>query len=683
MAVQHHQAGRLPQAETLYRQVLGADPNHAEALHLLGVIARQVGQPDRAVELIGRAIALAPANAAAHYNLGNALQDQGQLDAASGAFRQAVALNPTMAEAWSNLGQTLTAKGEWDAAVAACRQAVALNPSLAAARNNLGIALNQQGDIDAAGCAFRQAIALQGNYAEAHANLGVALKAQGRLDEAVGALRHALALNPSLAGAHSNLGVCLKDQGQLDAALAACQRALALAPGRADTCANLGNILKDMGRLDGALAAYRQALALNPRSAEAHSNLVLALHYHPRYDAKAIAAEQRCWNQQHAVPLRTCRAPHANDRHPERRLRIGYVSHDFRAHAVGRNIWPLFRQHDRAQCHITCYALVPRPDAWTARFRAQADGWRDMAGLSAAQVACQIRADEIDILVNLTLHTSTPCLLVFAYKAAPVQVTFAGYPGSTGLTTIDYRLSDPYLDPPGMDEAIYSEQTLRLPESFWCYDPVDEHDISVGGLPAGKSGVVTFGCLNNFCKINEDVLALWAAVLRQVAGARLLLLTRPGAQRLTTAEFMVRQGVAAERLEFVDPRPRRDYLELYHRIDVGLDSFPYNGHTTSLDSFWMGVPVVTLVGPTAVSRAGWCQLSNLGLPELAGQTPEEFVRIAVALARDLPRLAELRSTLRHRMERSPLMDAPRFARNIEAAYRQMWRVWCALEPQGP
>jgi predicted O-linked N-acetylglucosamine transferase (SPINDLY family) len=257
-----------------------------------------------------------------------------------------------------------------------------------------------------------------------------------------------------------------------------------------------------------------------------------------------------------------------------------------------------------------------------------------------------------------------------------VQVTFAGYPGSTGLTAIDYRLSDPYLDPPGMDESIYSEQTVRLPDSFWCYDPLDAADIAINSLPALNSDKVTFGCLGNFCKINPTVLSLWAQVLRQMENSRLLLLAPPGSHRQRTVDQLRGLGIDAGRVEFAPRQSRRAYLELYHRIDVGLDTFPYNGHTTSLDSFWMGVPVVSLVGQTVVSRAGWCQLSNLGLTELAANTAEQFVKIAAELAHDLPRLAALRSTLRGRMERSPLMDAPKFARSIEAAYRLMWRKWC-------
>jgi predicted O-linked N-acetylglucosamine transferase (SPINDLY family) len=287
-----------------------------------------------------------------------------------------------------------------------------------------------------------------------------------------------------------------------------------------------------------------------------------------------------------------------------------------------------------------------------------------------------IRQDRIDILVDLTMHMKDNRLPLFARKPAPLQVSWLAYPGTTGLSAIDYRLTDPYLDPPGLNDADYSERSIHLPDCFWCFDPM-QSDLPVGPLPALSAGHVTFGCLNNFCKVNEPVLITWAQVLQNVAESRLLLLAPDGGTRERVIEILQRQGVARERVEFVPFQSRGRYLREYCRIDIGLDTFPYNGHTTSLDSFWMGVPVVTLVGRTVVGRAGWCQLSNLGLVELATNNSDQFVQTAGALARDLQRLGEYRSSLRERMERSPLMNIPRFARNIESAFRTMWRHWCA------
>ncbi len=262
-----------------------------------------------------------------------------------------------------------------------------------------------------------------------------------------------------------------------------------------------------------------------------------------------------------------------------------------------------------------------------------------------------------------------------ARKPAPVQVAYLAYPGTTGLSAIDYRLTDPYLDPPGETDADYVEQSTWLPDTFWCYDPLTDRPLP-NALPLLAEGHVTFGCLNNFCKVTDQTLALWSKVLHAVAESRLLLLAPVGTARQRVLDRLREEDIEPARIEFVDHRPRAQYLELYHRIDVCLDTLPYNGHTTSLDSHWMGVPVVTRVGRTVVGRAGYSQLTNLGLSELVAWSDDDFVSIAAALAADWPRLAHLRSTLRERMERSPLMDAARFARNIEAAYREMWRRWC-------
>jgi predicted O-linked N-acetylglucosamine transferase (SPINDLY family) len=648
LAVQYHQAGQLNEAESLYRQILAVEPRHAESLHHLGLIAHQVGRNDLVVDLIRQAHALRPDYPEALNNLGNALKDRGQLDEATAAYRQAIALRHDYPEAYSNLGIALAGKGQFDEAIAAYGQTIALNPGYPEAYNNLGNALGDKGQLDEAIAAYHQAIAVQPDYAEAYCNLGVAMAGKGQPDDAIAAYRQAIALQPDYPEAYCNLGGALKDEGQLDEAI----------------------------------IAYRQALAMKPDYFDAHGNLVFVMICHPGFDASAIAEEHRRWNQLHAEPLRSFIEPHGNDRSPSRRLRIGYVSPDFRAHAVGYNILPLLTHHKPQEFEIFCYAGVARPDVLTERFRACASHWRSTVGFTDEQLVATIREDRIDILVDLSLHTANNRLRVFARKPAPVQVTFAGYPGITGLTAIDYRLSDPYLDPPGMDESIYSEHTVRLPRSWWCYDPFDCNDIPVSSLPALSNGFVTFGCLNNFCKVSDSVLRLWAGALRAVPDSRLLLMAPEGGHRQHILDLLEQEDIASERIGFVTEQPRRKYLELYHRIDLGLDTLPYNGHTTSLDSLWMGVPVVTLVGQTVVGRAGLCQLMNLGHPELIAQTSEEFVRIAAELAGDIPRLMQLRSTLRERMEQSPLMDAAGFAHDIEAAYRTMWRTWCE-QPESP
>jgi protein O-GlcNAc transferase len=526
----------------------------------------------------------------------------------------------------------------------------------------------------------------------------------GRLGEAESLFRQILTYEPS-PEAHFNLGKILKDAGRLDEAAAAYRAAIAIRPDLVEAHNNLGTASKEVGDLDGAMAAYRQAYALRPDPRTA-SNLLYLLWFHPAYDAAQIRDEHLAWGRSIMESLsRTSGATvvpplppgegwgegrgrgtsHFPSRQSspggrgsgapakEARLKIGYVSADFRQHVVGYNLLPLFREYDRARFEIHCYSNVARPDSMTAQFQSLASAWRDISALGDVDAAGLIASDRIDILLDLSLHMSGNRLPVFARKPAPVQATFAGYPGTTGLPTIDYRITDPYLDPPENPDEFYSERSIRLPHSFWCYQPLSPEP-KVNPLPALTNKFLTFGCLNNPTKLNPNVLSLWAEVMRQTPGSRLLMMARPGSHRDRILGFLDACGVGRDRVRFVDFQPTDAYLRTYHQIDLGLDTFPYNGHTTSLDSLWMGVPVVTLVGRTVVGRAGLSQLSNLGLPELAASEPEDFVRIATALAADLPKLANLRTTLRTRMAHSPFMDAKSFARGIEEAYQRMART---------
>ncbi len=375
-------------------------------------------------------------------------------------------------------------------------------------------------------------------------------------------------------------------------------------------------------------------------------------------------------------------------------------------------ISPLLSHHDRAEFEVFCYANLAAPDGVTGRLRRQADVWRDIAGVSDRAAAQMIRDDKIDILVDLNLHMAGNRARLFARKPAPVQVTWLGYPGTTGMDAIDYRLTDPRLDPPdlmdveeaggsageacphaqsavsssgeriGIQHPYYSERSVCLPDSFWCYDPCGSqenieaaiHDMpQPGPLPALSTGHVTFGCLNNFCKVSDRSLAIWAGAMAALPSSQLLLAAPLGPHRDLVAAKL---GVRPDRVQFVAFQPWRQYLETYRSIDICLDTLPFNGGTTSLDSLWMGVPVLTRVGWTVVGRMGQSLLHTLGLNEMVARSDEEFVRLAVDWAQDLGRLAQLRAALRQRMRSSPLMDGARFARNIEAAYRQMWRAWC-------
>ncbi|HEY3835300.1 MAG TPA: tetratricopeptide repeat protein [Bryobacteraceae bacterium] len=678
LALQHHQAGRLTDAEALYRRILGLQPAHVGALHYLGVLAHHVGRHDAAVELIRQAIALHPNDPAAHSNLGEASLALGRLDEAIASYRRAIELKPDFAEAHNNLGNALRKRGQAPEAMAAYRRALQLQPHFPQAHNNLGVLLADHGQFEEAIAEYRLALALNSDNPEAQTNLGIALFEQGHHAEAMTAYQRALALKPDHAQAHNSLGLALAERGRVDEAVIEYRRTLQLDPKFPEAWSNLAAALKDQGRIAEATTAYREAIQIQPGCSELHSNLVYLLHFHPDLDYATIAKEYRRWNRQFGDPLKLLMPKPTNDRQPERRLRVGYVSPDFCFQAECFFVVPLLESHDHQHFEIHCYASVLRPDEVTDRLRRVADVWHDVQGLSDEALAQRIRADGIDILVDLTMHMAFNRLLVFARQPAPVQVTWLAYPGSTGLEAMNYRITDAYLDPPELATPDYSEVSVRLPDCWCCYHPLTVEP-AVNSLPAESNTSVTFGCLNHFCKINEQTLALYARTLRAVDGSRLILLVPEGSPRRHVQDQLQHDGVERGRVEFVGRVTRAEYLKLYHRIDIALDTLPYNGITTTCDALWMGVPVVSLTGKTAAGRAGLGLLSTLHLSDLVTVSPEEFVQVAAGLAADLPRLSELRATLRTRMTSSPLMDASRFARNMEAAYRRMWRQWCATD----
>jgi predicted O-linked N-acetylglucosamine transferase (SPINDLY family) len=641
IALAHHQGGRLVEAERLYRQVLAQFPDRPDALHYLGVLACQTGHATAAIDLIGRAIAV----------------------------------DPTVAEYHNNLGECYRRTGRWEAAIGCFQRAVAINPNNADTYNNLGMALFATGRLDEANAAFRRATALKPDLADAHNNLGNILKEWDRLEEAIAAYRRAIELMPDSAGAFNNLGYALNHSGRSDEAIAAFESAIRCQPRFPDPHNGLGLVLKDQGRLDEALASFRRAVDVEPSFTPAASNFVYTLHFHPDYDAQAILAEHRSWARRYAEPLTSQIRPHSNDRSLRRKLRIAFLSPDFRNHPVGQSLVPLFSHRNPQQSDYVCYSDVRVPDRLTRNLEDLCDEWHQIVGLSDQEVADRVRAGQIDILVDTTLHTAGSRLLVFARKPAPVQVTMLGPPTTTGLATIDYRLTDRYLDPPGRGDQDYTERSIRLPHCFWCYQPPADAP-PVGDLPASKNGFVTFGCLNQFAKASRPALRSWLNILQAVPNSRLLIQSPPGSHREAVLTLFRNSGIARDRVEFAARVPGSAYFQRYHELDLTLDPFPYNGHTTTLDSLWMGVPVITLAGRTAVGRGGVSLLSNIGLTELIAATPEEYVEIALRLASDWPRLAELRAVLRPRLESSPLTNGAQFAADVEAVWRRIWQTWC-------
>jgi protein O-GlcNAc transferase len=668
--------GEFDEAVAACREAIRIKPADAEPHAILGAALHGQGKLDEAIAALCEATRIKADLAEAHSGLGSVLKDQGKLEEAIAAYREAIRIKPDYAEAHSDLGAIFYEQGQLNEAAAAYRAAIHVKPDFAAPHSNLGAILYQQGKLEDAIRACREAVRIKPDYAEAHCNLGCALFDRREYDEAGAALLRAIQIKPDLAEAHSNLGKVRRDLGQVDEAVKACRQALRIKPRYADAYINLGAGLCDQGAIEEAAVAYRAAVEIDPESAEAGSGALACINYSDRGSPAALYEVHQAWGEMHARP-RPQPDSYANERSGDRRLRVGYVSPDFRQHSVAYFLDPLLRNHDRGAIEVFCYAEVNWPDARTKQFQGLADHWMTTVGMSDETLAEHIRRDRIDILVDLVGHTAKNRLAVFATRPAPVQVTWLGYPNTTGLTAIDYRLVDAVTDPDAQDDALSSETLVRLPGGFLCYGAPDDAP-RPAGPPHLSGGAVTFGSFNSPSKLSAVTLDAWARLLARLPEARLLLKGKPFACAVTRASFLerlLRRGVTKERVELVAWLPDQSHLALYNRVDIALDPFPYNGATTTCEALWMGVPVVALRGDRHVGRVGASLLTQVGLIDLVADSVEDYVEIATALAGDPARLADLRQSLRPRMAASPLRDASAFARKIEAAYRTMWQRW--------
>lgn len=708
----HELSGNLVEAEGVYRQALAAAPESDIALHCLGLIAHRKGKLNLAVKLVGKAVsvnpaqpgyrtdlglllikqgklreavphfeaaaALDPSNVAAHCDLALALRSQNRFDDAAACCRRALALDPENREAHNTLGLALQALGRIDEAVGSFRRAIGSDPNYAEAHNNLGVILSSRGEPRLASESFGRAIALQPDFVEAHNNLGNSLRVEGKPDQAIACFQEALALDPDSPLTLNNLGIAYRANGMIDRARASFERAIAVRPDFHLAHNNLGLTFIASAEPEVALECFRKAVRFKPDYASAFSNLLFCMTYNPSLVGESIYAQHVLFGEKFEKPLKRAWQPHANAPEPARKLRVGYVSGDFREHAMAFSIEPVLARHNSDEFDVYCYSTNHLRDEVTQRMEAHADHWRNVAELDDDRAAETIREDRIDILVDLSGHTADNRLLVFARKPAPVQVSWLGYMTTTGLSAIDYRITDEYADPSGRTEALHVETLWRLP-SVTVFQPSAESP-PVSSLPVLTAGQFTFGCLNNMAKVGSEVVALWARILTALPDARLLL-GNAGAPAVRTR--LIRQfaeyGVAESRLSFRAKFSLAEYLRLHHEIDFALDPFPYNGGATSCHSLWMGVPFVALAGNRYMARMGVSLLANVGLMELVADSPEQYVAIACEFASDYARLAAIRGSLRDRVAGS-LADTAQFTRNLESAYREMWRVWCAGRP---
>ncbi len=599
------------------------------------------------------------------------------------ALGEAIAASPDNARYRYMLGCSLEDLERFDEAIASYRKALELEPGMAKAANNLGVLLEMRGDLGEALRQYKAAAAADAQLPQALSNLGNLYARLGDRGQALDWLRRALALAPGDVTLLCRMGESCVTTWRLDEALEHYRAALALDANHWPVHFGLGNTLQALGLTEQAEASFRRALELGADLPEVHSNLLLSMHYHRGNDPEAMFAEHLAWARRYGslVPRTAHPAPDPS----RRRLNVGYVSPNFMQHAVAWAIEPVFAAHDREAFQVFFYSNVAEPDATTQRFMKLCDHWRDVSTVSSAEEARMVRDDKIDILVDLAVHTGGGRPMLFARKPAPVQVNWQGYPNTSGLAEVGYRITDEYADPPGESDRHHSEALVRMECGFFCYAPPPDAP-EAGEPPSLAAGHITFGCFNNLAKVTPATLDLWSKLLHRVPGSRLFMKAHGlGAEtaRRNVLEHFARNGISAQRVRLLGPEDRHsDHLARYNEVDIALDPFPYHGTATTCEALWMGVPVVTLAGRTHVARVGVSILQRVGVPELIASTVDEYVELAAGLAGDVRRLRALRAELRSRLRNSSLLDSRRFARSLEAAYRDMWAKHIAAEEAG-
>jgi protein O-GlcNAc transferase len=778
-ALEYHQAGRLQMAEVIYRKILVINPNHSDALNLLGIIAHQTGRYEIAIDLMSKAIRNNPQVPFYYNNIGGVFTSQGWPEEAVVHYRKAIQLKPDYAEAYYNLGNIFKDLGKTGEAISHYQKAIELKPDYAFAYNNMGIILHNMGRLEEAIDHYHMAIRLQSDYAEAYYNSGIAFREKlevekavsacqkaiqlkpdyvdahyslgalfknmkqsekaiahyekaielkpdyaeayynlgfilqydvGKIEEAIVHYQKAIELNPDYAEVYNDMGNALQSQGKTEDAISCYQRAFTAEPNFVEARINLGNAFKELGRIDEAISLFQwvlnmrpdlpevhnnlgialqsqgaieeaimhfqRALHLNPDYMEAHSNYLMALHYDTRSDKEALFKETIKWSEKYCFSLDTDKC-FSNIVDPERKIKIGYVSGDFRIHPVGFFIEAVLVNHSRERFEIYCYYNNHKNDDITGRYQSLPLYWRNIAGISDEEVEKMIIKDGIDILIDLSGHSAKHRLLLFARKPAPIQATWIGYFDTTGMKAMDYVIADKYIIPEE-DEIYYVEKIVRLPDCYLCYTP-HAYAQEVNELPCLSQGYITFGCFNNIAKINPTVVAVWSEILQAVPGSRLCLGTQSFNSPSIRNEYMEQfagNGVEPDRIVFLGKLPHLEYLAYYENIDIVLETFPFTGNTTTVDALWMGVPVVTLVQDSFVGRLGLSILATLNLNDLIAFTKDDYIRKVLSLAGDIEGLSALRRSLRERLSSSPLCNGMKFTSDMENIYRAAWRKWC-------
>ena len=656
------------------RKILKVDPENANVLHLCGVVQLRKGEAQTAADFFSKAIRNDPTNPAYYINLGRAMRGLGKTTGAVSCFQKAIQLTPGSFEAHFELGDVLENDERHVEALSCYERAAALRPDDYQIHIKKGHVLKTLGKLREAFTVYRNLLVTHPDKSETYHHMALVFFEKKEFDKVIQCYQKAVQLTPDHHLPYLMMGNAFESQKKLDQALKSYQKSIRIKPDNPLAYMDMGGTYWRMGNLTSALDSFRRACRLKTDFAEAHSNLLMAMQYDPKTTEKTIFDESNRWWDNHGRPHFRNISKGYVEKQPSH-LKIGYVSPDLRKHSVAWFFLPLIENHDPDCFETFCYSNVKKPDAVTAQIRKCCHHWRTTVDISGDAVAKQVQEDHIDILVDLAGHTRDNRLDVFAGKPAPIQVTWLGYPGTTGMQAMDYRITDVISDPPGEADLFHCEKLIRLPDGFLCYSP-PENCPEVSTPPADKNGWITFGTFNNQPKINNRLVSLWANIMHCLPESRFLIKNEQIADRATRENAVAlfqQHGISADRLQIIGRASTVfEHLKNYNKMDIALDTFPYNGTTTTFEALWMGVPVVTLSGKRHASRVGASIMTHIGLKEFIAMTERQYIDKAVGLARDLELLASLRKRMRGKMGRSPLSNPASFARKMEKAYRKMF-----------
>ena len=667
------------QAVDAYKESLKLDPRQPDALANLGLSYRSLAKHSDAERNLRLALDLNPDHPEANHGLALALDSKGQSDRAEPFARRAVELTRQKVEFVVTYGNILRNLRKYVDAEKVFKAALEYKPNDPSLLCSVGTVLREQNLFDAATEHYERALELAPKSPPMLRNAADYFRSKREHERARDAYERLIAVvGDQDVGAYNNLAITLRDLDRFDDAEAMYLKCIELDDDNAYGFNNLAILLMEMGKAKESIEYYQKALDQNPNYKSARSNMMFYMNYLSEYSPQELYAAHREWQRFHVIPELPGSVYHPNKPDPDRKLKIGYLSPDFYGHAVSYFVDAVLKHHDPDKFEVTCYAHVPTPDAITERLKGYVENFRYIHQVKDDELAQIIRDDEIDILIDLAGHTAGNRVDVLALRPAPIQVTWIGYPNTTGLDSVDYRFVDNITDPVGLADEVHTEKLWRLPRVFTCYTPTGKEEVNKTP-PATNNGYVTFGSFNNASKISTATVESWSKVLHAVPESKLLLKSASLADKDTCERFKSRfaeHGIEKNRIELYGRMPSSEHLRFYERVDIGLDPTPYNGTTTSCEALWMGVPIITLAGDRHAARVTASLLHQVGLGDLVGETLDEYIEIAKSLANDLPRMTEIRGQLRERMLASPLCDGPGHTKDVETAYREMWQIWC-------